>query len=208
MTTTVGILVFDNMELLDFAGPYEVFTTASRVHHRSHPSELDLFQVITIGRAGSAVRARAGLGIRPDYDFENHPQIDILVIPGGGVTDELTKPQVIGWIAEASRGSRLTSSVCTGAFLLAQAGLLNGKSATTHWEDIADLKKMFPSVNVREDKRWVDEGSIVTSAGISAGIDMSLHLVERMAGRELAARTAHQMEFYWFEKAEPERNVA
>jgi transcriptional regulator GlxA family with amidase domain len=205
--TTVGIFIFDNMELLDFAGPCEVFTTASRVHHRSHASEPDLFQVITIGQSGSAVQARTGLSIHPDYQFKNHPPIDILVIPGGVVRDELAKPEVISWISETSRATRLTSSVCTGAFLLARAGILNGKSATTHWEDIADLKKMFPSLNVQTDKRWVDEGSVVTSAGISAGIDMSLHLVERLAGRELASKTARQMEFIWSENSKPERNV-
>lgn len=207
MTATVGILVFDDMELLDFAGPYGVFTTASRVHRRSYPSDPDFFRVIVVSRTGSPVRARAGLSIHPDYHFKNHPPIDILVIPGGVVTQELTNQEVIGWIAEASSVSRLTSSVCTGAFLLAQAGLLNGKSATTHWEDIEDLKRMFPSLKIQTGKRWVDEGSVVTSAGISAGIDMSLHLVERLAGRELASKTARQMEFDWAENAEAEKGV-
>lgn len=199
MTTSVGIFVFDNVEVLDFAGPYEVFTTASRVHRRSHPSDPDLFKVIIIGRTGAPVRARAGLSIHPDYYFKNHPPIDILVIPGGVVTQELSEPEVANWIAASSRTSRLTASVCTGAFLLAQAGLLNGRSATTHWEDIEDLKRMFPSLDVQMGKRWVDEGAVVTSAGISAGIDMSLHLIERVAGRELAIGTARQMEFDWTE---------
>lgn len=199
MTTSVGIFVFENVEVLDFAGPYEVFTTASRVHRRSHPSDPDLFKVIIIGRTGAPVRARAGLSIHPDYYFKNHPPIDILVIPGGVVTQELSEPEVANWIAASSRTSRLTASVCTGAFLLAQAGLLNGRSATTHWEDIEDLKRMFPSLDVQMGKRWVDEGAVVTSAGISAGIDMSLHLIERVAGRELAIGTARQMEFDWTE---------
>ncbi|MHB1090173.1 MAG: DJ-1/PfpI family protein [Ilumatobacteraceae bacterium] len=199
MTTSVGIFVFENVEVLDFAGPYEVFTTASRVHRRSRPSDPDLFKVIIIGRTGAPVRARAGLSIHPDYYFKNHPPIDILVVPGGVVTQELSEPEVANWIAVSSRMSRLTASVCTGAFLLAQAGLLNGRSATTHWEDIEDLKRMFPSLNVQTGKRWVDDGAVVTSAGISAGIDMSLHLIERIAGRELAIGTARQMEFDWTE---------
>lgn len=199
MTTSVGIFVFDNVEALDFAGPYEVFTTASRVHRRSRPSDPDLFKVIIIGRTGAPVRARAGLSVHPDYYFKNHPPINILVIPGGVVTQELSEPEVANWIAASSRTSRLTASVCTGAFLLAQAGLLNGRSATTHWEDIEDLKRMFPSLDVQMGKRWVDEGAVVTSAGISAGIDMSLHLIERVAGRELAIGTARQMEFDWTE---------
>ena len=201
MTATVGIFVFENVEVLDFAGPYEVFTTASRVHRRSRPSDSDPFKVFTIGRTGEPVRARAGLSVHPDYHFKNHPPIDILVIPGGVVTQELSEPEVVSWIAASSRMSRLTASVCTGAFLLAQAGLLNGKSATTHWEDIEDLKRMFPSLNVQTGKRWVDEGAVVTSAGISAGIDMSLHLIERVAGRELAIRTARQMDFDWTENS-------
>lgn len=98
--------------------------------------------------------------------------------------------------AQAAR-AELTASVCTGAFLLGKAGLLDGKRATTHWEDVADLRAMFPQVRVIEGARWVDEGSVVTSAGISAGLDMSLHVVARLAGSELAARTARQMQYEW-----------
>jgi transcriptional regulator GlxA family with amidase domain len=197
VTTRVGIFVFDDVEVLDFAGPYEVFTTAGRVHRRAHPAQDELFSVFTIGRTGAPVRARAGLAVHPDYSFGTHPGIDVLVIPGGVVTQELAEPGVATWIAASARVARLTASVCTGAFLLAKAGLLDGKSATTHWEDVEDLRNGFPSVRVLTGLRWVDEGAIVTSAGISAGIDMSLHLVERQAGRELALRTARQMEFDW-----------
>ena len=201
MTHCIGILVFEQVEVLDFAGPYEVFTTASRLHARAQPTAPALFRVCTIGRSSAPLRARAGLSVFPDYDFSNHPPIDILVIPGGMVTEELARPDVTRWIARCSTRSEITASVCTGAFLLAQAGLLAGKSVTTHWEDIADLRTMFPALNVLSDRRWVDEGRIVTSAGISAGIDMSLHLVERIAGRDLAERTARQMEFDWTENA-------
>ncbi len=201
MICTVGIFVFENLEVLDFAGPYEVFTTASRLHARDDPTRPALFNVFTIGRSSAALRARAGLRVFPDFDFSNHPPINTLVIPGGVVTAELAQPDVAGWIAKNSARSKITASVCTGAFLLAQAGLLDGKSVTTHWEDIADLKSMFPALKVLSHRRWVDEGRIVTSAGISAGIDMSLHLIERLAGRELAVRTARQMEFDWTENA-------
>ena len=101
------------------------------------------------------------------------------------------------WIARASLEARITASVCTGAFLLAASGVVTSDAVTTHWEDIADLRAQFPALNVREDLRWVDTGRIVSSAGISAGIDMSLHLVERLAGRELAERTARQMDYAW-----------
>jgi len=199
MTFNVGIFVFNDVEVLDFAGPYEVFTTASRVFKRQQPDSPDPFTVFTVAQSTTSVRARAGLKVFPDYDLLNHPRIDLLLIPGGVVTSELEKPGLIRWIVATAEKSRLTASVCTGAFLLAKAGLLDGKSATTHWEDIADLRAMFPLVTVIEQGRWVDEGSVVTSAGISAGIDMSLHLVECIVDRELAKRTARQMEFDWME---------
>ena len=201
MTHNVGIFVFDDVEVLDFAGPYEVFTTAARMHVRIEPKAPPLFNVFTIGRTASPLRARAGLSVFPDHAFAQHPPIDLLIIPGGVVTAELAKPEVIQWITTASARSKLTASVCTGAFLLAKAGLLDGKQATTHWEDIDDLKSMFASIKVQSNLRWVDEGNLITSAGISAGIDMSLHLVERIAGRALAARTARQLDFDWKENS-------
>lgn len=203
MTQTVGIYVFDDVEVLDFAGPYEVFTTAARVHRRGQPDSAPRFGVFTVGRTTHRLHARAGLAVLPDHDFSSHPPIDVLIVPGGVVTAELARPEVAAWIARMAANSTLTASVCTGAFLLARVGLLDGLTATTHWEDIADLRAMFPQVTVREQVRWVDEGQIVTSAGISAGIDMSLHLVERLAGRELALLTARQMDFDWQENAAP-----
>jgi len=202
MTYSIGIFVFDNVEVLDFAGPYEVFTTASRVYGKQNLlSSITPFEVFTIGKTKESVRARAGLKIDPDFDFNTHPKIDVLLIPGGVVNEELKDASVINWIATTSKQTQLTASICTGAFLLAKAGLLNGKSATTHWEDINDLRVMFPNLDVKEQMRWVDEGKIVTSAGISAGIDMSLHLVERLVNRDLAVKTARQMEFDWTENS-------
>lgn len=196
---TVGIFIFENVEVLDFAGPYEVFTTATRVGQRNSLPEP--FTVFTISRTGTPIQARAGLKVYADYHFENHPPIDLLIIPGGVVTQELDESEVVQWIRTIAAKAQLTASVCTGAFLLAQAGLLEGKSATTHWEDIADLRAMFGSIEVVEGKRWVDEGVVITSAGISAGIDMSLHLVDRLAGRDLALKTARQMDFDWTENS-------
>ncbi|AUX45027.1 AraC family transcriptional regulator [Sorangium cellulosum] len=195
--TTVGIYIFDDAEVLDVAGPYEVFTTASRMHERDNPAADPLFSVFMVGRARSPVRARAGLIFTPDHQLSDAPPIDVLIIPGGVVAAELERADVIDWIARSAPKARITASVCTGAFLLAKAGLLDGKTATTHWEDIDDLQRSFPSVKVVGDVRWVDEGSIVTSGGISAGIDMSLHLVERLETSELARRTARQMDFDW-----------
>ncbi len=197
MTIAVAIYLFPDAEVLDFSGPYEVFTTASRVFRRENPSLPVPFTVCMVAREAGLVKARAGLVVQPDYSFANHPPIDVLLIAGGVVTAERETPEVIAWIAATANRASLTASVCTGAFLLAEAGLLDGLSATTHWEDIPDMQAWYPAVNTVAGQRWVDEGAIVTSAGISAGIDMSLHLVERLAGRELALLTARQMDFDW-----------
>ncbi|BAP44904.1 ThiJ/PfpI family protein [Pseudomonas sp. StFLB209] len=199
MTLNIGIYVFDDVEVLDFAGPYEVFTTATRMHSRNSRDDKPLFNVFTVGRSTAPVRARAGLKVDPDYSIHDHPGMDCLIVPGGVITAELEKKDVINWISDQAIPSRLVASVCTGAFLLAQTGKLNGRQVTTHWEDIADLKEMFPAVDVLSTLRWVDEGAFITSAGISAGIDMSLHLVERLHNRALAERTALQMDFDWTE---------
>lgn len=183
--------------MLDFAGPFEVFSTAARVRVREQPQTQKAFEVFTVAKRMETVVARGGLKVMPDFRCGNHPDIDVLVVPGGVVTAELTKREVIEWLARVAERCVLTFSVCTGAFLLGAAGLLDDRSATTHWEDIPDLRALFPKITVREAMRWVDEGRIMTSAGISAGIDLSLHAVERLAGRELATRTARQMDFDW-----------
>jgi transcriptional regulator GlxA family with amidase domain len=199
MPTSVGIYVYPEAEVLDFAGPYEVFTTAARVFRRTSPGQPEPFRVFTVASTEEPVRARAGLVVRPDFGFANHPPIDLLLVAGGVVTAQLASDEVNAWIARTAAQAKLVASVCTGAFLLARAGVLDNLTATTHWEDLSELQTLFPLVNVVDGRRWVDEGPVVTSAGISAGIDMSLHLVERLAGRDLALRTARQMDFDWHE---------
>ncbi|MDU8362270.1 DJ-1/PfpI family protein [Pseudomonas syringae group sp. J309-1] len=199
MSINIGIYVYDDVEVLDFAGPYEVFTTATRMHLRKSRDDRALFNVFTIGRTLDPIRARAGLKVDPDFSIDDHPVMDCLIVPGGVVNAELEKAEVIHWISGQSVPERVVAAVCTGAFLLVKTGKLAGKQVTTHWEDIDDLKEMFPSVDVLSTLRWVDEGAFVTSAGISAGIDMSLHLVERLHSRELAERTALQLDFDWTE---------
>ncbi len=194
MTTTVAIYLFKNVEVLDFAGPFEVFTTASRVFLRSNPHKQPLFKVVTVAKTLEPIQARAGLKVLPDYALHSSPVAEVLLIPGGVIDAEVHDDEVVTWIRNRAATATITASVCTGAFLLAKAGLLQGKSATTHWEDIADLRVQFSQVEVREGVRWVDEGSVVTSAGIAAGIDMSLYLISRLAGAELAAATARQMD--------------
>jgi transcriptional regulator GlxA family with amidase domain len=128
MTRTIGIYVFDDVEVLDFAGPYEVFTCATRVAGKIAPGAEAPFRVLTIGQRSAALRARAGLSVLPEADFGNCGPLDVLIVPGGVVTAEQAKPGVIAWIAANAGRCELTASVCTGAFLLAQAGLLDGRA--------------------------------------------------------------------------------
>jgi transcriptional regulator GlxA family with amidase domain len=193
----VGIYIYDQAEVLDFSGPFEVFSTASRMCGNDNP-----FNVFLIGETGDIVTARAGYRVLPGYGFGNHPPIDVLIIAGGVHTGEMDKPQVIEWIFQQSQNAALVASVCTGAFLLAKANVLKEHRVTTHWEDIADLKSQFPHLTVVENARWVDEGKVITSAGISAGIDMSLHLVSRLRSHDLAEKTAKQMDFLWMKNSQ------
>lgn len=194
----VGIYIYDDVEVLDFAGPFEVFSVASRVAVRQAPDAPPPFTVFTVSRDGARVAARGRLGVAPAYGIDGHPDIDLLIIPGGVVDAELARPAVVDWIRARAADAEIVASVCTGAFLLAEAGLLDGLEATTHWEDADDLAARHPRLTVvRDAGGWIDEGRIVTSAGISAGIDMSLHLVGRLLGRAMAERTARQMEYRW-----------
>lgn len=195
----VGIYLFDEVEVLDFAGPFEVFSTASRMLKRDKEDPARVFEVITISENADKVTARAGLMLNTSATIERHPTLDVLIVPGGVVTAQLEKTHVIDWITNVSLTTQVTASICTGAFLLAKAGLLDGIPATTHWEDLDDLQRMFPKVKVQGQVRWVDNGKIITAAGISAGIDMSLHLVSRLFDRDLAQRTARQMDYHWQE---------
>ncbi|RIK39922.1 MAG: AraC family transcriptional regulator [Chloroflexi bacterium] len=189
----VAIMIFPDAELLDFAGPYETFVAATDDDGNR------LFNVFTVAEQPGELIARAGMRVTPEYTFATAPRIDILVVPGGyGTRREIDNPVAIDWISRVASESEITTSVCTGSFLLAKAGLLDGRQATTHWGSIARMRDMFPNTTVLENIRWVDAGEVVSSAGVSAGIDMSLHIVERLYGAETAARTARFMEYdYW-----------
>ncbi|MEP7299101.1 MAG: DJ-1/PfpI family protein [Burkholderiales bacterium] len=198
-TRRVGILMFDGVEALDFAGPYEVFTTATRMQARLAPGAVAPFEVHTVSRDGGTVRARAGLVVQVDHAFADAPAFDLLLVPGGVVEAALACAQTRAWIARAAPGCEIVASVCTGAFLLAAAGVTGDAPLTTHWEDLADLRAAHPDCAVVDGVRWVEHGRVISSAGIAAGIDMSLHLVERLAGRALAERTARQMDVRWMD---------
>ncbi|PME27445.1 glutamine amidotransferase [Vibrio sp. 10N.286.55.E10] len=188
----IGIYIYNQAEVLDFSGPFEVFSTAKRLG----AEDLNVF---LISETAEPVIARGGFKVLPDYSLNNHPKIDLLMVVGGIHTDEMNKPNVLDWISSVSESASQVVSVCTGAFLLAKAGLLEGLTVTTHWEDISDLAQQFPSLNVNSDKRWVASGKFTTSGGISAGIDMSLHLVSVHTGLQFAKKVARQMEYSWQE---------
>lgn len=196
ITTSIGILIFEDVEVLDFCGPFEAFSVATALN--DHADEAKLFQVHVIAETAGIVSCRNGLQVKPEYTIAAHPPLDIVLIPGGrGTRTQITNQPILDWVASQAATVSLTTSVCTGAFLLAATGLLDGKSATTHWGSIDWLRENYPSVTVLDDQRWVDEGNIVTSAGVSAGIDMSLHVIERLHGRPVATQTARHMEYDW-----------
>lgn len=190
----VAIILYDDVEVLDFAGPYEVFSTASRIRLRMDNGAEAPFVPILVGH-GEQVRARGDFRVKTHHTFANAPKAEILLVPGGIHEPVMEDETFLGFIADRAERSEIVASVCTGAFLLAKAGVLGSCRVTTHWDDIAELRRGFPELDVRENVRWVDNGKIVTSAGISAGIDMALHLVARLEGEELAERTARLMEF-------------
>ncbi|CAN5644623.1 DJ-1/PfpI family protein [soil metagenome] len=187
----VGILIFDDVEVLDFCGPFEVFSV-------SRKAEIDepLFNVYTVAEKGDLTVARGGLMVKPHYTFHDHPQFDLLVIPGGfGTRRERENPVVLKWIQDQMTSAELTTSVCTGAFLLAALGVLDGKEATTHWASIEWMRANHPAILTRDDQRVIDVGDIITSAGISAGIDMALYTIARLHGVDAARTTARYMEY-------------
>jgi transcriptional regulator GlxA family with amidase domain len=188
----VGIYIYKNAEVLDFSGPCEVFSTASRVCEDVSP-----FNVFLISEAGGMVSARGNYNVIPNFSFDDHPPIDLLIVVGGKHDDEMNKPQVINWISMQAKNTVLNTSICTGAFLLAQAKVIQRQKVTTHWEDVRKLQDMFPLLSVEKNVRWVEDGAVITSAGISAGIDMSLYCVSKMYNKDLAIKTAKQMEYVW-----------
>ncbi len=188
----VGIFIYDDAEVMDFAGPFEVFSVASRFL-----PDGEKFKVSLVAER-QHITARGGFRVEAGHTLESSPDYDLLIVVGGVHTAEMRKPHVLEWIAAQSGRAQLTASVCTGAFLLAAAGVLTDQRVTTHWEDIPELRSSFPALDVVEGVRWVDD-NIVTSAGITAGIDMSLYLVSKLKGRDLAERVARQMDFAWTE---------
>jgi transcriptional regulator GlxA family with amidase domain len=194
----VGLLLFDEVEVLDACGPFEVFSVATRVARRDRRAEPDPFTVVTLSAGPlTTVHARGGLPLVADRLLADALPVDVALVPGGVTTAIERDTAVLGWIRRSAASAQVVASVCTGAFPLAATGLLDGLTATTHWEDQAELRERFPAVTVLEAARYVDHGHVATSAGVSAGIDLALHLVARLAGEPLAVATARQMDYPW-----------
>ena len=192
-----GILLFENVEVLDFAGPYEIFSrTRVEPGVESRRSEATApFEVFTVARTTAPLRAVGGLGVVPDHGFEDCPPLDVLVVPGGFGTRALLEDEAhLTWIAERASEATWVTSVCTGALLLAKTGLLRGKRATTHWCALDLLASLDGTIDVRREERFVHDG-IVTSAGVAAGMDMAFSVVERICGKQVADETAHYIEY-------------
>jgi transcriptional regulator GlxA family with amidase domain len=194
-TRTLAILLFDDVEVLDFCGPFEVFSVANRF------TDPPAFNVLTVAEKTSPVMTRGGLSVNPHHRLLDCPRPDILLVPGGqGTRREMHNSRLIDWISQSSQKSELVLSVCTGSLLLAKAGLLDGLETTTHHGAIDLLRQTAPRSIVHDDRRFVDNGRVVCSAGIAAGIDMSLHVVGKLLGEQIAERTARQMEYPLHEK--------
>jgi transcriptional regulator GlxA family with amidase domain len=193
----VGILIFDNVEVLDFAGPFEVFSRTRTVpgpeSRRSEDSAP--FHVFTVAKSKAPVSATGGLVVIPHHDFADAPRIDLLVVPGGfGTRPLLNDEETLDWIRRSAAAARQVTSVCTGSLLLGKAGLLEGKRATTHWAALDLLESLGTGASVQRELRVVDDG-VITSAGVASGIDMAFYVVERICGRHVADETAHYIEY-------------
>ena len=191
----VGILIFPEVEVLDFCGPFEVFSV-TRLDEMRRREDKSPYEVLIIAERPGIVVATGGLKVVPDHVLEECPPLDVLVIPGGwGTRREMNNECLIDWLIHRACEVTTLTSVCTGSLLLGKAGLLAGKRATTHWRALDEMRGLFPAVNVIDDQHVVEEGNVITSAGISAGIDMALRVVARHHGEAVAWATARYMEY-------------
>jgi transcriptional regulator GlxA family with amidase domain len=193
MARKVAILLFDEVEVLDFAGPFEIFSVTGRRSDGEPP-----FEVFTVAEKADPIRARNGLIVTPHHTIEDGPAPDLFVIPGGyGSRAALRNPAILDWVRRQHDRAELTLSVCTGSLVLAAAGLLDGLRSTTHYGAYDLLAELAPRTTVVRGVRFVDNGKVVMSAGVQAGMDMSLHVVARLLGEEAARETARYIEYDW-----------
>ena len=191
----VGIIIFDDVEVLDFCGPFEVFS-AARLNEDKRREEPSPFEVLLVAEKNGPVFTSGGMQVVPQHSFQTCPRLDILVVPGGwGTRRELKNPVMLDWLRQRAAEVETLTSVCTGSMLLGFAGLLDGRHATTHWKSLDWMRDSFPSVTVEYGQHVVEDGRVLTSAGISAGIDMALKAVARYCGEAVARATAKHMEY-------------
>ena len=191
----VGILIFPDVEVLDFCGPFEVFSV-TRLDEERRREESSPFEALLVGETAEPVRTTGGMRVIPDVTTDACPLLDVLVVPGGwGTRTVIKNERVLQWITERGKAVETLTSVCTGAMLLGQAGLLDGRRATTHWRSLLWMRESFPTVTVEEKLHVVEDGHVLTAAGISAGIDMALRVVVRYHGDAIARATARHMEY-------------
>jgi len=192
----VAILMFNDVELFNFIGPFEVFSIASEIN------EDKPFNVYLVGETLNCIHSHNGLSINPDFTLLDSPVPDLIIIPGGiGTKAAMNQLQILAWIQSKGHHADLIISVCTGALLLAKVGLLDGLVATTHHQALDQLKALAPQTTVVDNQRFVDNGKIITAAGISAGIDVSLYVIAKLLGDDKALKTAQYMEYDWKPKA-------
>jgi transcriptional regulator GlxA family with amidase domain len=190
MKPTVAILLFADVEVLDFAGPFEVFTAADELRQQT------AFTTYTVAETAGEIRCHNGLRVVPDYTFATCPPAAVLVVPGGfGTRALIQRPAAVEWLRRRAQESEIVMSVCTGALVLARAGLLDGLRVTTHYEALDLLRALAPRAILDRGARFHDNGKILTAAGVSAGIDCALHVVARLLGAETAGETARYIEY-------------
>lgn len=194
-TRNVAVVVYQNVEILDFAGPAEVFSAGSSFGDAT--GDAPAFKVYLVSKTKEPVLAQGFIKVTPDYAIDNAPKPDVVIIPGGNSGNVFNDPAFLAWVKKAAQESDVTLTVCTGAAVLAKTGLLDGLEITTWYGAIDGLRRSYPKVTVKDGRRFVDNGRYVTTAGVSAGIDGSLHVVARLLGRRTADQVARYMEYHW-----------
>jgi len=187
----LAIFVFEGVQIIDYTGPWEVFGHAMAGEHQR------AFEIYTVAPKAGPITTAMGMSVNPKYTFANAPKADVLVLPGGDVDPHMDDPRVQAWIRESAKNAEIVLSVCNGAFFLGRAGLLDGLEATTFAGLIDELQKAAPKARVVRDRRFVDNGKIITSAGLSSGIDGALHVIERLFGKGDAQVAATSLEYDW-----------
>lgn len=197
-TRNVAIVLYEGVELLDFAGPGEVFAAAAGI---GAVDGARAFRVYTVAASKEPLTSQGFVRIVPEFSFADAPRPDVFVIPGGMSKKLLDSPEAMDWVKRSTPGAEIAMTVCTGAFVLAKTGIMAGKDVTTHHGSLAGLARSVPDAHVQAGRRYVDNGTFVTTAGVSAGIDGALHVVARLLGRVVADQTARYMEYAWSPEA-------